>query len=527
MNIMKFATSGTFARKWMWLMALLLLACAAASAHPPVWSAVGSFGGSGDDGLGAAKTDALGNLYVTGFFSATATFQNKVLISYGDADMFLAKFGPRGRLLWIVQAGGVGLDEGTDLAFDADGNVYVTGWFSDSATFHSANGESKIVNGYVHENVFLAKYSPGGQLVWLRTGGSLDFDTGNNRDWGVAVNPKTGTIYMTGFAEGTTNFSTTTGPVHPVTGTFGWHMYLVKYDTQGNFRWGVANVDGGNTIAYKVAFDKYDAAYVVGWFEGGITFASRDGKNQTFGAFSQPGGPDYADDAFLAKYDCQGNLKWVNHAGGYKAIANNLAVNDDGRITITGLVGNISDGSASQAQTIITSEPAGATVSLGSGQLTNPYNWDILLATYDCSGLLKRATRIGGTSRDFGTGITYDRDGNLYVTGFFSGTVDFGGQTLNGSAPNNVFVVKYRHLDGKLAWARLAPGAGFPDSYQETGPRVWVEECLHPADPQGHRKHIVVGGPYPGTATFGSFQFNSAGADDIYVMKINVDENVE
>jgi len=394
-----------------------------------VWSPIGSFGGSGEDGIGASKTDADGNLYVAGFFSATASFQKQVLVSYGDADMYLAKFDPRGHLRWIVQAGGVGLDEGTDLAFDARGNIYVAGWFSDSTTFQSANGQSKTVNGYVHENPFVAKYSPAGQLLWLRSGGSLDFDTGNNRAWGLAVNPRAGTIYMIGYAEGTTNFSTSVGPDQPVTGPFAWHMFLVKYDTQGNFQWGVTNDAEPNSIGYKVAVDREDSAYVVGWFEGDTTFSSKDGKDQTVAALSGPVQtyPGYPDDAFLAKYDHEGNLQWVNHAGGYKAIADNLALSDDGKISITGLVGNINTGSSSQSETIFTSQAGGTNINLGGGQYTDPYNWDAFIATYNSSGVLKDAIRIGAAGQDFGAGIIYDRHGNLYLTGVFSGLVDFGG----------------------------------------------------------------------------------------------------
>lgn len=501
----------------LWLLAVVLLASAGVDAQKlPYWNPVGSFGGVGDDGVGAAKTDPDGNLYVAGFFSATANFQNKVLTSYGDADIYLAKFGPHGRLLWIVQAGGVGLDEACDLAFDAKGNVYLTGWFSDSATFQSANGQSTTVNGYVHENIFVAKYSPAGRLLWLRRGGNPVFYEGNNRAWGIAVNPRAGTVYLTGYAEGTILFSTSAGPDQPVSGPDGWHMYLVKYDTQGNFRWGVTDTAEGNTIAYKVAADRNDNAYVVGWFEFGAAFSSRDGNSQFVSGFSTPNYPDYADDAFLVKYDGHGNLKWINHAGGYKAIANNLALRDDGRITITGLVGNIFWGSTSQAETIITTQPGGATVSLGSGQLTNPYNWDILLATYNSSGTLLNARRIGGANRDFGTGLAYDLQGNLYVIGFFSGVVDFGGQALNGTAASNVFVAKYNRA-GSLEWAKVAPGAGFPDSYQETGPRVEVEERAHG---NGPGKTLIVAGPYQGSATFGNLVLNSLGADDVFVMKL-------
>ncbi|MBV8049780.1 MAG: hypothetical protein JOZ80_01250 [Acidobacteriaceae bacterium] len=531
MTLPRFTKNITFATRLILLSLLFMpLLSWAWPEKQQVWGLVGSFGGAGDDGVGAAKTDAHGNIYMTGFFSATAKFQGKVLVSYGDADIYLAKFNPHGHLLWIVQAGGVGLDEGTDLAFDADGNVYITGWFSDNATFGSADGTSETVTGYVHENIFLAKYSPHGKLIWLRTGGNPVFYDGNNRAWGLTVNPREGTVYITGYAEGTTLFSTTVGPDQAVTGSDPWHIYLVKYDTEGNFQWGVTNWAEGNSIAYKVALDKYGNAYVVGWFEEVAIFRSKNGKDQMVGGFSLPGGPDYADDAFLVKYDCNGNLKWVNHAGGYKAIANNLAVSDKGEVSITGLVGNLNDEFPAQAVTIVSSQPGGTDIDLGGGQ--GSYNWDAFIATFNEAGVLKRASRIGGPSQDFGAGITYDCQGNLYLTGVFSGAVDFGGVTLNGTAPFNVFVAKYtfepRHSKNwRLVWAKLAVGAGTIAAYQETGPRVWVDEsrCWREKRTDGHT--LIVTGIYQGTATFGRFTLNSAGVDDIYLLKLHQEERNE
>src|SRR5262250_651541 len=58
-------------------------------------------GGSGSDVGNAAKTDRAGNQYVTGSFSLTAHFGSQTLTSQGGADMFLAKYGSSGKLLWI------------------------------------------------------------------------------------------------------------------------------------------------------------------------------------------------------------------------------------------------------------------------------------------------------------------------------------------------------------------------------------------------------------------------------------------
>ena len=49
--------------------------------------------------------------------------------------MFVAKYDPQGNALWAQQAGGDHLDQGYGIATDAEGSVYVTGFFQGRANF--------------------------------------------------------------------------------------------------------------------------------------------------------------------------------------------------------------------------------------------------------------------------------------------------------------------------------------------------------------------------------------------------------
>jgi Beta-propeller repeat len=90
-----------------------------------------------DDGGFGIAVDAAGNSYVTGYFSGTATFGgNQILPSAGSSvDIFVAKYDTSGALQWVKSAGGSGSDYGRGIAVDATGNSYVTGFFSNYATF--------------------------------------------------------------------------------------------------------------------------------------------------------------------------------------------------------------------------------------------------------------------------------------------------------------------------------------------------------------------------------------------------------
>jgi hypothetical protein len=81
-----------------------------AFAAGPSWVHAIRAGGNGSDAGNAVKTDQAGNQYIAGSFSSNAHFGSQTLSSQGRTDMFLAKYGSGGNLLWVVQAGGVSDD---------------------------------------------------------------------------------------------------------------------------------------------------------------------------------------------------------------------------------------------------------------------------------------------------------------------------------------------------------------------------------------------------------------------------------
>jgi hypothetical protein len=230
--------------------------------------------------------------------------------------------------------------------------------------------------------------------------------------------------------------------------------------------------------------------------------------------------PDFPDDAFIVKYDVQGNVKWVNLIGGYKGIGTDIAVSHDGQISATGFIGNLGGGTPSQVETIATSQPGGPSINLGGGQLTNPYNKDVFVTTYDSAGVLLNARRIGGVRDDGGSGIAYDRKDNLYVSGTFQGTINVEGHTLTGEQPFNLFVLKFRGPNGE---EHRKPSAA-------TGALVWIEKADGPGQaglvgnagmavtPRGT---VLVTGVYSDVAVFDAITLHSAGGQDIFLAQLN------
>ncbi len=486
-----------------WALVIIFLMTTAAYAQSPRWVRAISSQGSGntcgpdscDDTSYAIKVGPNNQQYVTGRFRGTATFGDTTLVSSPDGtDLFLAKYGPKGQLLWIVQASTAG---GSSLDFDAAGNIYLTGGFTNISTFGSTNGVTITVTG-TGETIFLAKYLPSGVPVWVQTGvaPSNEVNSGN----GVAVDAAANAVYLTGVSQGDVIFSSANGTVNTVPGVGSWHMVLAKYDTGGNFKWGETNQAEPNSIPYGVAVDAKHNAYVTGWLEDTTTFNSRDGHNITVTGFSpaQTDG-DYPDDAFLAKYDSTGNAKWVNHIGGYVARASGVAVGPHGDITIAGLVGNINYGTPGEAKTIATSRAPGKNINLGGGHFTDPYNSDSIIATYNGAGVLLRALRWGDSNQEAATAVAYDHNGDLYVAGIFQNT----------KYPQNLFVWKFS--GSAVLWKTSAENAGV---------FILDNNVFTPSVSVGLAGKVFVTGVYQVTATFGGITLVGTGASDIYVAEL-------
>src|SRR5262249_23092536 len=59
--------------------------------------------------------------------------------------------------------------------------------------------------------------------------------------------------------------------------------------------------------------------------------------------------------------------------------------------------------------------------------------------------------RFGGASADVGQVVTTDRTGNMFVAGFFTGTVNFGGGSITSSG-TDIFLAKFSPT-GQYLWA--------------------------------------------------------------------------
>ena len=114
------------------------------------------------------SVDEEGNVYAAGGFSGTFSEDGISVTSVGGADILLAKYDPQGQLLWARSAGGPSNDVAFGVDSDKDGRVYITGGYSGFAVFGDTALATPAIQGAQPAFAFVARYSPEGDLDWVR-----------------------------------------------------------------------------------------------------------------------------------------------------------------------------------------------------------------------------------------------------------------------------------------------------------------------------------------------------------------------
>jgi len=148
---------------------------------------------------------------------------------------------------------------------------------------------------------------------------------------------------------------------------------------------------------------------------------------------------------------------------------------------------------------------------------------DVLLVKYDYEGNKLWEVTAGGKGRDSGQDIAFDRDGNIWIVGYFYKKAQFGDFTLIGDNDYNMFIAKYDN-SGKCLVA-LKPATnndGFNYSYGEIGNGHIGGFFLAISN----KNELFLSNIFQGSISFGSIKLNSnpenAFAATIFIAKLDI-----
>jgi len=130
---------------------------------------------------------------------------------------------------------------------------------------------------------------------------------------------------------------------------------------------------------------------------------------------------------------------------------------------------------------------------------------DIYLAKFNSSGVHQWSKHFGGANADSGQALALDPAGNVFLTGYFTGTADFGGGGLVSAGGYDMFLAKYSTA-GTFAWAKSFAGPNF-----EAPNSVTVDAS----------SNVVFTGYFQNTLNVGGTILSSAGGTDIAIGKFS------
>jgi len=189
-------------------------------------------------------------------------------------------------------------------------------------------------------------------------------------------------------------------------------------------------------------------------------------------------------DIFIARYGTAGAHQWSRSFGSTGTDGGTgVAVDGSGNVI---LVGRFS-----------------GTVDFGGGDLTSVGGADVVLAKYGPGGAHLWSQRFGGTGHEYPFAVAVDAAGDIFITGYFPGTADFGGGSLVSAGGNDIFIAKYSAA-GAHQWS-----LGLGGLSDDLGAGIGT-------DASGD---VYVTGRFQGTVNLGGGNLVSAGGADVFIAK--------
>jgi uncharacterized protein (TIGR03437 family) len=317
---------------------------------------------------------------------------------------------------WATYFGSSGSETGEAVAVDANGNIYLAG---------TSFGPS----GY--GDVLFAKLTPDGTSALFTGifGGSYD-----NECHGIAVDAS-GNIYLAGETNSPDFPASSSLTVSP---GYNGDAFISKIDATGKSLVYSSYLGGsGQEIAYAIALDKSNSAYITGATVSPDFPVSR-GTAQT----TQAGGVD----AFVTKFDANGNGVYSTFLGGAgDDYGFAIAADSSGDVYVTG---STTSTGFPTTQSAFQAKLAGAT--------------DAFVTKLSPTGTIVYSTYLGGSGDEDAFAIALDSGGAAYITGQ-TASADF--PTLNAAqsklaGTSNMFVAKVNGDGASLAYSTYLGGSG-------------------------------------------------------------------
>jgi hypothetical protein len=350
------------------------------------------FGTISNDQLTSIAIGFDGSVYAVGYTEGTIDTKNNSGFAVGIggqnnlglSDAFIVKFYGDGTQLWTNQIGSNSWDSAKAVSIGSDGSIYIAGDANSSVDGQAYLGSS---------DAFITKLSPNGVKLWTKQIGTSNVDQAS----GLASGSD-GSIYITGYTEGSINGATTTGFSD---------AFLMKLSSEGTQLWKAQLGSNSWDSAKAISISSDGSIYIAGDANGSVDGQAYLGSS----------------DAFLVKYNSSGTKLWTKQIGTSNADkATGIVSGPDGSIYLTGYT---------------------------EGSIGGKYNLgfsDAFLMKFSSNGTQLWSAQVGSNSWDSAKAISIGSDDAVYIVGDTNASVD--GQSYSGGS--DVFLMKFSSNGNKI-----------------------------------------------------------------------------
>lgn len=309
--------------------------------------------------------DKNGNVYLSGYmvdnngveiWDTSDNIKKEFLNGRG---MFVVKFDKTGKYIWSVPLyGQIESDDKSSIACDNDGNVIISGMYTDTISVYNIVDTTDIrsydsINTVPDSNLnlFMVKYDTNGKCLWTNRLGSNNSSVGGEVYQPVSTIDSYGNFYLAVQIGGQYAYIYDTRSKDdirfqiPIPTSNTYNTYFAKYNKNGIIQW--YNFISGYSSYPSICVDNRfiqgvsaNNVYLSGSFsgdgEGGfITFYNSGINGDDPNSYGTLTTNNY--DAFLIKYDTDGNVDWCTKVGGSNTNVNNsVLATSDGHVYLGG-----------------------------------------------------------------------------------------------------------------------------------------------------------------------------------------------
>ena len=433
------------------------------------WQWANSAGGANNDRPASLCQDANGNIYVTGNVSyPVAYFQTDTFNVSGVNDIYLAKYDANGNELWVKHFGGSynnwmnqKSEGGGAVAYNPNTNsIYLSGLFIGTCTIDTFT----LSTAPSDKQIFLAKFDLNGNCIWAKSAGSAGDEGGAT----MAITPL-GNIYLSGTVKYNATFDTIN------TGCGG---YLAMYNESGNCQWVkiIYNGDQNNNF-----YGSSVSPYSIQLYNSDLFILGYKVSDSAFVDTILITNPINYYPLVLARFDSLGNVKWAKHTGGPLPEFGILSMDNNGN-------------------SYFGSKFFGGNAIVDTDTVFATGTSDFFFTKYDQNGNFKWVRQSNATLNARAIGTSSDADGNVYLTGSFSGNATFGTFNVTANTTEDMFIARYDSSGSCIGIRHAGEGNGTRTLIDGSG------SC-------------IIAGYFKNSLTLGATTLASQGNDDFFIVK--------